>query len=272
MESKIVVDLEHTQKTLLLPLWGRAVESRKERPRFVDAEAVRIVDRLAFDFSTIAANINPLTQYAWIARALHIERAVRRFLQSHPRGSVVNLGCGLDTTFDRIDNGVVRWYDIDLPDVIELRRSFIGDTDRRTMIAMSCLDEAWFDTVAKQDGILFVAGGVLYYFQEATVKALICRLADIFPGSELFFDAASPLGVRVSNALVIRAGGMDESAVLRWGLKDPREIEQWDDRIKVVEASPMFRGMRKGLPLKTLVQSLESDILKIMYMVRLRLG
>ncbi len=37
----------------------------------------------------------------------------------------------MDTTFERIDNGRVYWYDLDLPDVIKLRKEFILENDRR---------------------------------------------------------------------------------------------------------------------------------------------
>jgi O-methyltransferase involved in polyketide biosynthesis len=115
------------QKTLLLPLWGRAVETRKSHPLLEDRAAARIIDSIDYDFSTIAGNINPVTQYAWIARSIHIDRTIRRFLRDYPKATVVNLGCGLDTTYDRVDNGSLHWYDLDLPDVIELRRRFVQE-------------------------------------------------------------------------------------------------------------------------------------------------
>jgi O-methyltransferase involved in polyketide biosynthesis len=87
----------------------------------VDQVAVRAIDTMDYDFSTIAANINPITRAAWIVRSLHADAALRAFLREHPSATVVNLGCGLDTTFARVDNGTVTWYDLDLPDVIELR-------------------------------------------------------------------------------------------------------------------------------------------------------
>jgi len=40
MVKKIKVELGEVQKTLLLPLWGRAVESQKEDPRLVGKMAV----------------------------------------------------------------------------------------------------------------------------------------------------------------------------------------------------------------------------------------
>jgi O-methyltransferase involved in polyketide biosynthesis len=154
------------QKTLLLPLWGRAVETNKPRPLLTDPMAVRIVDSIDYDFSTIAANISFVTQLAWIARSLHIDRTVREFLQQQPAATIVNLGCGLDTTFERVDNGRLSWIDLDLPDVIALRRQYVCEEQRRKFIACSMLDETWMDHVTNNSCVLFVAAGVLYYFEE----------------------------------------------------------------------------------------------------------
>ncbi|HTY36217.1 MAG TPA: class I SAM-dependent methyltransferase [Bacteroidota bacterium] len=272
MTGKIAIDLKDVQKTLLLPLWGRAVETRQTTPRLVDETAARIIESIDYDFSTISSNINPLTRYAWIARSIHFDRTIRRFLERHPHGTVVNIGCGLDTTFERTDNGTLRWYDLDLPDVISLRRNFIEESERRTFIACSVLDESWTHHLAADRPVMFLAAGVLYYFEEPEVKKLFNRLAGLFPGCEIIFDSTSPLGVRVANQVVIKAGGMDEGSVLRWGLRRAKDLLSWDVRIKVLEEYPMFRFMRKGLTLKGKLTTLESDLLRIMSIIHLRLG
>ena len=102
------------------------------------------------------------------------------------------------------------------------------------------------------------------------MKDFFSRLTSLFPGSEAVFDVASPLGVRVANKLVIKAGGMDESAMLKWGLKSASEMREWDDRITVLEEYPMFRKMKTGLSLKVRIRAFESDLLKIMSIVHLR--
>jgi O-methyltransferase involved in polyketide biosynthesis len=272
MSNKVAVDLKSVQKTLLLPLWGRAVETLKPNPRLVDKTAAEIVEKIDYDFTTFSSNINPLTRYAWIARSIHFDRTIRRFLQQYPAATVVNIGCGLDTTFERTDNGTLLWYDLDMPDVIRLRREFIGETSRRKFIASSFLDDAWIHQLTIKDNVLFLAAGVFYYFEEGQMREFFSRLASLFPGSEAVFDVASPLGVRVANKLVIKAGGMDESSILKWGLKNASELREWDDRITVLEEYPMFKYMRKGLSLKGKIATFESDLLKIMSIVHLRLS
>ena len=270
MADKTTVELGPVQKTLLLPLWGRAVETRKEEPLLVDKTAVEIIDRLDYDFSTIAANISAITQLAWIARSIHIDRTIHQFLEKHPKATIVNIGCGLDTTFQRVDNGVLLWYDLDLPDVIRLRREFMKEGERNRCLACSCFDQAWFHQVRVEDAVLFLAAGVFYYFEEKQIKDFFTTLANVFPESEIVLDVASPLAAKVANKVVIKAGGMDESSILKWGVKTAKTLEGWDRRTEVLEEYPMFKHMKKTLNFKNKIGTLESDLLKIMSMVHLK--
>ncbi len=266
------LELGPVQKTLLLPLWGRAVETGKAHPLLVDRAAAGILATLDYDFSTIARNISPISQLAWIARSLHTDRTIRDFLTRHPDATIVNLGCGLDTTFERIDNGRLRWYDLDLPDVIELRKRFIQESARREFIACSVFDDAWLQRMQPGGAVFFVASGVFYYFAERQIKALFVRLADAFPGCEVVFDACSPRGLRIANKKVIKAGGMDESAVLKWGIRQAPEMQSWDGRIAVLDEYPLFRHFGRDLSVKAKYGMWLSDVLGIMSMVHLRLG
>ena len=266
------VELGSVQRTLLMPLWGRAVESRKAQPLLFDPAAAEIIGKIDYDFSTIASNISPITRLAWIARSLHVDRTIRAFLDRDPAATVVNLGCGLDTTFERIDNGRVSWIDLDQPEVMELRRQFIPERARRRSMACSLLDQAWLGHVGATGPVLFVAAGVFYYLEERQMRAFLGRLADRFPGAEVFFDACSPRGLRMANKKVIEAGGMDESAVLKWALGRASDLKAWDKRIAVVAEYPIFRNFKKGLRLDEKWGTAIADLLRVMSMVHLRLG
>ena len=109
MGDKLKIEKGTIQETLLLPLWGRAAESAKDEPRLVDEKALEIIERIDYDFSEIEQT-QAMSQHGWVARALHIDRMVLDFIRRHPKGTVVNVGCGLDTTFYRVDNGEVLFY------------------------------------------------------------------------------------------------------------------------------------------------------------------
>ena len=268
LSHKRSIDLGDVQRTLLLPLWGRAVETRRAKPLLVDRAAAEIIRSIDYDFSTFAANIDPISQYAWICRSIHCDRMIKEFLSQHPRGTVVNVGCGLDTTFERVDNGALRWYDLDLPDVIQLRKNFIPESVRRTFIECSFLDDSWFRQVERAEPVMFMAAGVLYYFDEPQVREILVNVANKFPGSKLAFDACSPKGVDIANKKVIKDSGMSSKSNLRWGLDRADRLVSWDDRVRILEEFPMFKGMKKGLSVRNKLVATVSDFYKIGFMVR----
>ena len=238
----------------------------------VDKAAVQIIESLDYDFSTIAANTHVLSQLAWIMRSICIDKAITRFLKKYPNASIVNIGCGLDTTFERIDNGSVTWYDLDLPDVIDLRRTFMHETARRKFIASSFLEDAWLREIKRSEPMLFIAAGVFYYFEEPDIKAFLIKLANLFPGSEIVFDVSSPYGVKVANKMVIQNAGLDEKSNLKWGLERTQTLTTWDNRLKIVASYYYFRQRNARLPLKTRILGLISDFYRIQYLVHLRIG
>ena len=211
-----------------------------------------------------------MTQFAWIARCIHIDRTIKQFLALHPKASIINLGCGLDTTFERVDNGFLQWYDLDLPDVIRLRREFIPENPRRAFLSCSLLEDDWNQALKNTDHLFFFAAGVLYYFEESQMKGFFKKLADVFPGCEIIFDAASELGVRVANKKVIAEGGMDRDSMLKWGMEHAKTIELWDKRITVLEEYPLFKKVKSPLPMKNKIGMMMSDLLNIMFMVHLK--
>lgn len=104
------------------------------------------------------------------------------------------------------------------------------------------------------------------------MKALLIKLADALPGSEISFDACSPGGLKMANRKAIKAGGMDDSAILSWGIRRAKDVEQWDSRIAVVAEYPMFRNMKHALSMREKLGTFVSDALTMMSMVHLRLG
>lgn len=272
MAPKTTIELENVQATLLLPLWGRAVETKKARPRLKDETAVRIINQLAYDFALLARTVHDVTQLEWICRSIHIDKAIREFLAQHPQGTIVNIGAGLDTTYERVDNGRLTWYDLDFPEVIALRRQFIEEADRRRFIACSFLDESWLGQINVQDGILFMAAGVFYYFEESELKRMLGRVAAVFPGAELVFDASSPVGLKAANEQLIKRVGLDERSFLKWAIWKADEMRGWGINIEFLREYPMYKGMKKGLTLKNKLMTTVADHYKMMYIIHMKFG
>jgi len=213
-----------------------------------------------------------LSRLSWIARSIYFDKEIKAFIHLFPEASIVNIGCGLDTTFDRVDNGKIHWYDLDLPDTIELRKKYISETDRRKFISESVFDPGWYDKVEKKENVLLLIAGVLYYFDESEVIKLFNSFHTLLPGVEIVFDYASKLGISVSNKKVLEKGGMDKSAFLKWGINEIKEIEKWADYIKVISHEPMYKEHKKNYPLFQRIGMSIADVMQIMSLAHIRIN
>jgi len=233
--------LSGVAKTLLLPLYNRAMESKRPDAMIKDEKAVELVTQMRLDFSSVRQI--PMTELLKVMRIMltrEMDRYARDFLSRHPEAVVVHIGCGLDSRFERVDNGRVEWFDLDLPEVIDLRRRFIGDEhERYHLLAGSVLEDAWLEAVKvySQRPFLFLAETVFVYFIEAQVKSLVLTLRDRFPGAELVLDGWRPFEIWVGNRYLSPS---KFAGLMQWGLWSGREIEGWGDGIHLLDEWGFF--------------------------------
>ncbi|MEM9563308.1 MAG: class I SAM-dependent methyltransferase [Actinomycetota bacterium] len=226
------MNLGAVQETLLIPLLGRARETEKPDGLIDDRRAVEIVERLDYDFSKWEGG---RSLPGATLRTRMFDTWVEEFLAANPTGTVVELGCGLNTRADRLDNGQATWFDLDLPDVIDLRRRFFSDEPRRTMLAASILDTEWMDVVDAAGGPwMFVSDAVLIYLDEDRVRRAITQIAERFEPMRLAFDTADQVMVdRQARHDAMKHLSPDSWFV--WACPDSRVIDSWDIGLEVVE-------------------------------------
>jgi O-methyltransferase involved in polyketide biosynthesis len=163
MEQRITLGgLSGIPRTLLLPLRGRYLETKRADGIIRDPKSVEIVESIEDDFAEADLPWDGQTMIS--VRTEILDELTRGFLARHPDSVVVNLGCGLDTRFQRVDNGRVTWYDLDLPEAIELRRNFFTESGRHIFISKSVFDLSWADLVPKNKRVLFRGGAGEEYF------------------------------------------------------------------------------------------------------------
>lgn len=223
--------LSGVPETMLIPLRARYLESKKENGIISDPKTIEILDRIEYDFSG-EREVSTGSQIGVSIRTEILDEQVNRFLAKNPDAVVVNLGCGLDTRFHRIDNGSVIWYDLDVPEVIELRKKFFDETDRFRLVPKSVTDFSWLETIPKDKPLLFIAEGLLMYFTEEEVQKLLGTIGATFPGSEMLFEAMSPWIAKRSD----RHPDVNKyDATFKWGIKTGAELEGWKQGIDFVE-------------------------------------
>jgi len=228
-------DLSGVAETLLIPLYNRAMESQRADAIMKDEKAVALVTQMTHDFDQVRKiRMAEGNKVARIMLTREMDRYARDFLSRHPEAVVVHIGCGLESRFERVDNGRVEWYDLDLPDVIRLRRKFIGDEgERYHLLGCSVLEDVWLEAVKvhSQRPFLFLAENVFVYFMEAQVKALVLRLRDHFPGAELVFDGWTPFFVWLGNR---QLSSSKFAGLLHWGFWRSQALEGWGEGVHML--------------------------------------
>ncbi|MBW4668490.1 MAG: class I SAM-dependent methyltransferase [Cyanomargarita calcarea GSE-NOS-MK-12-04C] len=230
--SKTKVNLGVIQETLLITLYARAYELQEADPIIVDPKSAEIVRAIDYDFHKFATAKN--SQIGCCLRGMVLDNWVRTYMTQHPQGTVIEIGSGLNTRFERVDNGEVRWFDLDLPDSIAVRRQFFEETERRQFISASALDTDWIEQVkaVSTEPCMFLAEGVLMYLSEQQVKLLFANLLQEFASCFFAFDSMSPLMVRNQK---YHDSLKYTSAKFDWGIANIRKIHNWDGHYQVIE-------------------------------------
>jgi O-methyltransferase involved in polyketide biosynthesis len=220
--------LNPEQETLLITLFAKA---QPENPLFFNSSAQDILSQVDYDFARLRVPYK--TVILICQRAKKMDALTRDFLSDHPAAVVLQLACGLDDRFLRVDDGRVLWYDLDMPPVVELRRRFFSENERYHMIPASVTDSGWADKVASYGRpVLVLAEGLLMYLDEGHVRELVLRLRETYPGCRLIADVFSRLTARSATA---HPSLKQTGATLGWGIDDPREMEDWAPGLRLLE-------------------------------------
>ena len=262
------------QETMFVPFYARATFSKLYPELLEDSMSFKILKKLDdVDFSRVKKYLTQYNGLIYIERARNFDNALKKYMKKYPNTTVVNLGAGLDTTFNRIDNGNIKFYDLDLPDAIEYRKKFIPETPRNRSIAKSIFDQSWFDDVEFQPerGIFLIAGGLFGYFKEDKIAGLVHAMARRFPGGELIFDGVSQLLVLLDNKKKERLGYT--GYLWKFPIKNPeKQFPNWSKKIKVVEHFLYWEKTPRNpkWSLKTHLYMRFSNLLKLQRIVHLR--
>ncbi len=244
---KYHIEKNSVQETLVIPLFGRLVCSERFPELFSDPEARRICDSLDYDF---ADKRKKMESPAGLFGALEVAQRqydlrceVEAYLKAHPKAAVVNLGCGLDDTCRKADNGTCQGYNIDLPDVIKVRDDLLPAGEREQNLACDLNNYAWMDGIDDADGAVFFAAGVFYYFNTDDVKRLFSAMAERFPGAVLVFDACNERGAKLMRKTWLKEAGITDVSAF-FSLEDEAELRGWSNHFSSVTASSYMRGYR----------------------------
>ncbi|MBV8996344.1 MAG: class I SAM-dependent methyltransferase [Pseudonocardiales bacterium] len=228
----VQVRLADAMKTSLITLYGKAIDARLNPTVLGDTMAAQAVEKIDYDFGQlkISAKIAPNAA----VRAKHFDGWTAEFLAEHERATVLHLGAGLDSRVWRVDPGPgVTWYDVDYPEVIEVRAKIFPERDNYRMIGTSVTAPQWLQQVPADLPALIVAEGLTMYLRPDDGHELFRRITGHFPRGVIAFDAHNRMAVRLMNKRLTRVVG---TPLLHWGIDDPRELERVDPRLHCTDA------------------------------------
>ena len=211
--------MTNESKTLFIPLYGKAMMSREGF--FEDKYAEEIVDTCGYDFEDVDKS-RKLAIFLSM-RAMQLDEMAERFIEKCPECIVLHLGCGLDSRCDRVQLRAKKWYDIDFPDVIDIRKEYFTENDSYRMISSSVTDLKWLDEIEYNgENVLVIAEGLTMYLTLDEMVALMKEFGKRFAKTAFLFDAYSDAAAKLSK-LKNPINKMD--AQIYFSMSDPAALE-----------------------------------------------
>ena len=241
MKEKVTVT--GVPETMIQTLYARARETKKADARIRDEIAAEIVEKLDYDFSK--ADKDKAMSYGVIARTIVLDRMTEEYLERHTNTIVVNIACGLDTRCYRMKGKYLRWYNVDLPETMNIRKRFLSETGPVYQIAKSAMDASYTDDIIYQgEDVLVIIEGLTMYLSEEDVKQMFSIIEKSFRNATILVETMSPFVVKHVKEKSIEGS----SAKFTWGVRNGKELQKILPDFSYRQEISLVEGMKKILP------------------------
>ena len=260
------------ENTLFSPMLGRIYASEHFQNILYDEKALSLKDALPKSLAETGSQ-NQYTLLASASRSANMDRYIRDFLRRKPGGVIAELGCGLETTFYRNDDGHTRWYAVDLPDVMEYRKTLLPEPERQTYFAGDAFSDDWIRQIridAPDAPVLVTAGGLFHYFEEEKVLALL-RMLQSFGNMEVVFDSVSKSGMDMMRKKYMKQMGHADARMFFYVDSVAALARKIGIDARAIAEEPYYRHIDKaGLKLSTKLSMNVSDRFCMVKMVHVK--
>lgn len=248
------IEMTGVPETMIQTLYARAMESEREGHLIYDKKAMEIVKEMDYDFTK--AKEDAMMRNGVVARTIVLDELVQNYVTAHPNAVVINIACGLDTRFYRVDNGKLRWFNLDLPVTIEVRKRFLEETGRVSVLPYSAMDEAWAEEVHKTldaetdldnetRPTLVIIEGLTMYLSKEDVQKIFAIIRKHFTAATVLVESMSPFVVKHIKEKSIEAS----KAKFTWGVKNGRILAKELPGFEPVKDVSLVEGMKKLYPI-----------------------
>ena len=234
--------------TMLIPMAARIYASKRFPEYFYDETALSLEEKIPADaLERILKSSSEYTMLASVARYYNFDEMIKNFLAQHERCNIVNLGAGLETAAFRLQADGAVFYEIDLPEVIEQRKTILGAKENERLISADLFALEWTGHIDTSLPSLLIVSGVFQYFREEKIVRFLSDVKKRFPKGELIFDATNEIGIKYANKYVQKTG--NASAQMYFYVNDGQAFAQ-KCGMELVEQRTFYTAARKILKRK----------------------
>lgn len=238
------VNVTGVPETMIQTLYARAKETEKKKAKIKDDMAVEIVSKLDYDFSN--ADRDKTMEYGVIARTIVLDDIVNEYLSAHPDTLVINIACGMDTRCYRMKGKYLRWYNVDLPETIEIRDKFLTENGPIYQIAKSAMVVTYTDDIMyHNENVLVIIEGLSMYLTEADIKQIFAIIEKTFKQATVMIETISPFFVQHIKEKSIEGS----NAKFTWGIKNGKELQPLIPGFTYKKEISLVEGMKKIIPI-----------------------
>ena len=236
------MNLEGVEKTMLLTLFAKAQHSQELNHKFYDPMAIDVISKIDYDFTL--ANKDSTMQMGVIARTIVLDDLVSNYIARHPNCTIVNIASGMDTRFNRLDNGIIKWYNVDLENSANYRLKYIEDTERVKTLAYSAMDPGWAQEIEIRKDVLFIVEGLTMYLNQKDVKDIINVIDSNFDKCTVFMEIMPPISVKNTKEASIE----DTDSKFIWCVEKGNELTKLNPNFKWIKDINLFDGVNVYKP------------------------
>lgn len=236
------INVEGIPESMLRSLYARAKESKKTSKFIYDEKAIELVERMDYDFTAVDKEY--VLGKGAIARSILLDKMVKNFVKKNPNATIINIACGADTRFYRVDNGLIRWYNMDLPITIQARKRLMDEGERVYFIEKSAMDETWGSDVEADGPVLILAEALSMYLTKKDVQKIFTIIRKRFEKAEVYMEVTASYVVKHAT----EGRGENNRPKYTFGVKNGKELQKFNAGFKAVKDVSLLNGLRKMYP------------------------
>lgn len=221
--------------TLYIPLLMKKRETERENSFYSDPTACELVNKIDYDFDKYGEAKRSSIGVA--LRSSYFDDVTKTFILENKDPVIVSIGCGLDTRYERLGHEITKnafFYELDLPEAIELRRQLLPENSNQIYLENSMLETDWMDELSKkheESQFLFLIEGVFMYFEKDVVKSVLLNIGERFQSARFLFDVTTSWMRKNSHRHdTVKL----TNAVFKLDYDDDCELEEWSSKFKLI--------------------------------------